>query len=182
MEQKVIGIGVCGSIAIYKICDLTSRLKKAGYIVQIIMTPAAQKLVTPLCFQAISGRHALTDQSVSADDGMDHLIGKHNFDIFLLAPATANTIAKIASGIGDNILTTTILSLKCPVYFAPAMNPDMYNNPITQKNIEILKSIGYIEITPEIGKTACMDEGRGRLASVDILYNTIIGRIDEKHS
>jgi phosphopantothenoylcysteine decarboxylase/phosphopantothenate--cysteine ligase len=175
-QEKGLLLGVCGSIAIYKACEITRYARKKGYNVKVIMTKEATKLITPLCFQALSGNPVYTDIYTLSKDGMEHINLSRFAKVFLIAPITANTISKIANGIADNLLTTTALTVTCPKFFAPAMNPTMYENPIIQENIKKLKQLGFTEITPDEGKMACFDTGKGKLASIETIFEVI-----EKH-
>ena len=168
---KRIVLGVCGGIAAYKSVEIVSRLKKAGASVQVIMTQGATKFVTPLTFREMSGNsvvHTMWDEPKTWN--VEHIAIASWADCFLLAPATANIIGKLAHGIADDMLSTTLLATTAPVIVAPAMNTNMYLNPITQENIEKLRGVGYRFIEPGSGSLACGTSGPGRLPEpVDIV-------------
>ena len=171
MAGKKIVLGVCGGIAAYKAVEIVSRLKKAGASVQVIMTQGATKFVTPLTFRELSGNpvvHTMWDEPKTWN--VEHIAIASWADCFLLAPATANIIGKLAHGIADDMLSTTLLATTAPVILAPAMNTNMYLNPITQQNIEKLRGVGYRFIEPGTGSLACGTSGPGRLPEpVDIV-------------
>ncbi|MBI5359745.1 MAG: phosphopantothenoylcysteine decarboxylase [Planctomycetes bacterium] len=167
-------LGVTGSIACYKAADLASKLVQNGYSVHVVMTAAAQKFIAPLTFQTITCRKVITEmfpQDYEVEEG--HIPLARLCRLILIAPATANIIGKLANGIADDYLTTAVMASKAPVVIAPAMNDVMYNNPVLQKNIKALKSIGYDFIEPEKGRLACGTEGKGRLASVEVIMDRI---------
>lgn len=165
MDNKKIVLGVCGGIAAYKACDLTSRLKKMGANIDVIMTKSATKFVSPLTFQSLSWNKVITDMFEEPKYWeIEHISLAQKADLFVVAPATANVIAKLANGIADDMLTTTILATQAPVIIAPAMNVNMYNNPIVQKNLKQLKNMGYIIVDSEEGRMACGDVGKGKMA------------------
>lgn len=164
LKNKKIVLCVTGGIAVYKAVDLTSKLTQAGAIVKVIMTEAATKFVSPLTFQAISRQTVYTDTFDEKDPAVIAHIDLADWpDFIVVAPATANTISKIANGIGDNMVTTTLLATKEPVYIAPAMNVDMYAHPAIQKNMQALEAFGYRFIEPGEGYLACGYVGKGRL-------------------
>ncbi|NMB08798.1 MAG: bifunctional phosphopantothenoylcysteine decarboxylase/phosphopantothenate--cysteine ligase CoaBC [Tissierellia bacterium] len=171
LKDKNIVLGVSGGIAVYKSVDLVSRLKKQGANVDVIMTEAATKFVTPLTFQTLSLNPVYIDMFGEPKNyDVEHISLAERADLFVIAPATANIIGKIATGIADNLLTTTVMATKSKVIFAPAMNTNMYLNPIVQKNISYLKELGYEFIDPGTGMLACQTYGPGRMAEpVDIL-------------
>ncbi len=162
---KKIVVGVTGSIAAFKVAGWVSTLTKEGADVSVIMTEAGSRFVAPLTFAALSGNPVLTDMFQAEEShAISHIELGQNADLLLIAPATANTIAKLAHGIADDLLATTVLAASCPVLIAPAMNSRMFENPITQRNIRILADAGYIIIDPAYGQMACKTEGPGRLA------------------
>ncbi len=164
LKDKKIIIGVTGSIAAYKVSPLVRLLIKEDAIVQVIMTPAAHDFVTPLTMATLSGQPVLTEPFNPVDgDWTSHVELGLWADLMLIAPATANTLAKMAGGIADNLLLTTYLSAKCPVFFAPAMDLDMYRHPITKQNIEKLQSFGNQLIAPTEGELASGLCGAGRM-------------------
>lgn len=163
LEGKHIVLGVTGGIACYKAVDLVSRLKKRGADVRVVMTDNAREFVTPLSFEAISGNHAYNDQFAERAD-IEHVsLGKWA-DAFVIAPATANIIAKISCGIADDLLSTTALIMGCPSFIAPAMNAAMWRSGVTLENIERLKARGYNVIGPDTGHLACGDDDIGRMS------------------
>ncbi|AAC06944.1 bifunctional phosphopantothenoylcysteine decarboxylase/phosphopantothenate--cysteine ligase CoaBC [Aquifex aeolicus] len=172
-------IGVCGGIASYKVCELVRELKRKGHSVKTILTPFAEKFMSPLTFQTLSGNKAYTDKDWE-EEPLAHINLARWADVFLIAPATANTIAKIANGISDNLLTTTILAYGKPLLVAPAMNTVMYKSPSTQENLKKLKEWGHVIIEPEFGVLACKEVGEGKLASIDRLIDWIYYVSEEK--
>ncbi|MGI6711585.1 MAG: bifunctional phosphopantothenoylcysteine decarboxylase/phosphopantothenate--cysteine ligase CoaBC [Bacillota bacterium] len=173
-ETKVIVVGVTGGIAAYKTAELVSRLVKKGYEIHVIMTKSAQHFVSPLTFRTLSGNPVITD--LFAEPGswnVQHISLAEKADIMAVVPATANIIGKIVNGIADDMLSTTIMAATCPVIIAPAMNVNMYQNPILQRNINKLKNYGYHFVEPGIGHLACGTEGKGRLAEIPIIEEAI---------
>lgn len=165
LRGKNIVLGITGGIAAYKAVEVVSRLKKAGAAVHVIMTEGATKFVTPLTFRELSANPVAVHMWEEPKTwNVEHIALATLADIFLIAPATANIIAKIANGIADDMLSTTVMATKAPVVIAPAMNTNMYLNPITQQNITKLASLGYRFIEPATGMLACGVEGPGRLA------------------
>ncbi len=164
MKKNVV-LGVTGGIACYKSADLVSRLKKKGYEIDVIMTASACEFVQPQTFQTLSSNPVVTDLfSTPKYWEVEHIALAKKADVFVVAPATANVIGKVAGGIADDMLTTTIMATKAPVVFAPAMNTAMYENPIVQENILRLKGKGYRFVEPGAGLLACGDTGKGRMA------------------
>lgn len=168
--MKKILLGISSSISAYKACDLTRLFVKGGYSVTVILTENAQHLVTPLTLETLSGNPVYTDYFSRERREMGHIELKKDASLLLVAPATANIIGKFASGIADDLLSTTFLSVTCPVIIAPAMNPNMYTHRAVQSNIEKLKSWGVTFIEPEKGLVACGDEGYGKLADIERIY------------
>ena len=164
LEGKNVLLGVTGGIAAYKSANLTSMLKKAGAEVDVVMTEAAARFVTPLTFETLS-KNAVTTDLFSREKPweVEHIALAKKAELAIVAPASANTIAKLACGIADNMLTTTLLACKCPVFVAPAMNTAMYENIATQVNLQILRDRGFFIIAPEAGELACGDTGQGRM-------------------
>ena len=166
-ERKKIILGISASIAAYKSCDLINILKKKGYEVICVMTPDAEKLITPLTLETLSGSKVHKDMFELPDKReISHISLAQKADIIVICPATANIIAKLAAGLCDNLLTCTVISSSAPVLIAPAMNDKMYKNKITQKNIQELKKAGYKFIDPIHGHLACGYSGVGHLAEV----------------
>lgn len=164
LKDKSVVVGVCGGIAAYKAVDVVSRLKKLGADIDVIMTKNAQRFVTPLTFRSISHRPVISDMfEEPAEWDIAHISLAKKADLFLIAPATANIIGKLASGIADDMLSTTVLATKAPVLIVPAMNHNMYSNPAVQQNIKKLEALGYIIMEPETGRMAEGSSGKGRL-------------------
>lgn len=175
MTKRII-LAVSGSISAYKAADLTSRLKKKGYDVHVIMTEAAQAFITPLTLQVLSKNPVHTDvMEEKSAERINHIDLGKEADLFIVAPASANTIAKLAHGLADNMLTATALALPSttPKLIAPAMNTKMYENPLTKKNLDTLHDLGYQEILPKSGLLVCGDIGRGALADIDDIIESI---------
>ena len=168
--SKHILLGITGGIAAYKSCELVRLLKKQGHSVSVVMTDSATEFVSPLTFQALTGNPVLSDTySGASNNGMAHINLTREADAFLIAPATANTIAKIANGLADNLLTNLVAARKCPLAVAPAMNVEMWNNPANLRNIEQLVSDGITVFYPNSGEQACGETGTGRMVeAVDL--------------
>ena len=174
MEKKKIILGISGGISAYKSVYIASGLKKKGYDVHVIMTDGASKFVTPLTFETMSGNKVVTDVFDPANETpTEHITLGQSADLVLIAPATGNTIAKLAHGIADNMLTTTMLACTCPVLISPAMNTAMFENPATQANLETLRSRGYEIIEPAEGMLACGVEGKGKMPEPDVLIDYV---------
>ncbi|NLM14107.1 MAG: bifunctional phosphopantothenoylcysteine decarboxylase/phosphopantothenate--cysteine ligase CoaBC [Epulopiscium sp.] len=175
MNKKTVILGVTGGIAAYKACEIASRLIKLNINVQVVMTKSAQEFVRPLVFQSLTNQPVVTDmfERPSTWD-IEHISIAQKADLFLIAPATANIIGKVANGIADDMLSTTIMATKAPVVFAPAMNTAMYQNKIVQKNISFLKELDYYFINPDEGRLACGDVGIGKLADIDRIVENVI--------
>lgn len=164
LKGKKIVLGVTGGIAVYKAVDLVSRLRKQGCEVRVVMTEHAQQFVTPLTFKEISGnRVAVSMWSGNQEFNVEHIALANWADAFVVAPATANIIAKMAYGLADDLLSTTLLAAQAPVIVCPAMNTGMYKNPATQENIAKLAGRGISVMPPAVGKLACGTSGAGRL-------------------
>lgn len=172
-------IGVSSSISIFKSCELLRKFVKEGHQCQVIMTKNATKLISETTFSALSQKAVLVDMFPEDESKINHIYFSQWADCFLIAPATANVIGKIASGIADDFLTTYYLAHRKKVIIAPAMNTFMWENPIVQENIEKLKKRGNIIIEPEEGELACGEEGKGRMAEIDKIYETVISEIYE---
>lgn len=182
LKDKTVVIGVSGGIAVYKVCDVVSRLKKLNANVHIIMTKSATEFVTPLTFQSLSQNYVVNDMFEEPKTwDVEHISLAKKADVFLIAPATANVIGKVANGICDDMLTTTVMATTGKVLIAPAMNTNMYKNPILQRNINILKELGYNFVNPESGRLACGDIGEGKLASPEIIVNTVIDLLNNRY-
>ncbi len=181
LHGKTILVGVSGGIAAYKTCNLVSSLVKSGATVHVMMTENATKFVTPLTFETLSHNRVTVD-TFDRDFTweVEHVALAKKADAVTIAPATANVIAKLACGIADDFLTTTVLACKCPILFAPAMNTAMLDNPVTQANIKKLQDRGMTAIFGGCGRLACGDTGRGRMAEPDDLLNAVISLFDSK--
>lgn len=174
LTGKTIVLGVTGSIAVYKAADLASQLTKAGARVEVIMTDAATEFITPLTFRTITGRPVVTKMfELASEYSVEHVALADAADMVVIAPATANTIAKLAAGIADNMLTCTVLATRAPVIVAPAMDATMWENPITQDNIAKLKARKFTIVGPESGRLASGKIGVGRFIDVNQLIGTI---------
>lgn len=181
LSGKTIILGVTGGIAVYKAADLVSKLKKQNAEVEVIMTEASQEFVNPLTFQTMSNNPVHLNMFNKIDHfDVEHIALAQKADIILIAPATANTISKIANGIGDNLLTTVIMASDAKIIFAPAMNTSMYNNPIVQGNINKLKELDYEFIDPGIGVLACGDYGAGKMAEPLDIVDYIVKSFQKK--
>ncbi len=174
LKNKVVVVGVTGSIAAYKSAQLVSDLVKEGCEVHVIMTKNALNFINPITFETLTGRKCLVDTfDRNFEYSVTHVSLSQKADIFMIAPASANIIGKIANGIADDMLSTMVMAAKCPVLIAPAMNKYMFMNSIVQENIEKLKRHGYKIISPAVGRLACNDTGIGKLPDVDILIEHI---------
>lgn len=179
MKNKCIVVGVTAGIAVYKICQLVSSLKKQGNEVHVIMTKEAEKFVTPLTFQTLSSQKVITDMfTVDYTPDVHHISLAKKADLFVVAPATANIIAKIAHGIADDMLTTTFLASTCPKMIVPAMNTNMLNNPITQDNIATCQKYGMHIMCSGAGYLACGDVGAGRLPEPEEIEDAITSLVE----
>src|SRR5262249_19722061 len=172
-QQKVV-LGVTGGIACYKAVELVRLLVRDDFAVQVIMTRGAMEFVTPLTFQTLSGRpFASKTFNLTQESEIGHINLADSADLFVIAPATANILGKIAAGIADDLLTTVLLATQAPVLIAPAMNIHMYENPLVQENIRKLRRVGYHFIEPAEGYLACGYEGKGRLPEPEKIFETI---------
>jgi phosphopantothenoylcysteine decarboxylase/phosphopantothenate--cysteine ligase len=164
LKGKKIVLGVTGGIAVYKAVDLVSRLRKQGCEVRVVMTEHAQEFVTPLTFKEISGNQvAVSMWSSNQEFNVEHIALANWADLFVVAPATANILAKMAHGLADDLLSTTLLAAQAPIMVCPAMNTGMYEHPATQENLELLRKRGVVVMRPAVGKLACGTSGAGRL-------------------
>ena len=182
LKGKTILIGVTGSIAAYKAADLASRLVKQHAQVHVIMTENAAKFISPITFETLTNRKCITDtfdRNYPADHPVEveHIALAKKADLVIVAPATANIIAKMAYGIADDMLSTTLLACTCPVLVSPAMNTRMYEHPATQANLAVLKDRGVKIIEPSSGHLACGDEGKGKLPEPALLVDCILAEI-----
>ena len=175
LDGKNIVIGITGGIAAYKSCELVRLFIKAGANVQVIMTDSAQKFVTPLTFETLSKNRII--KSMFDDPHtfeIEHISLSESCDISVVAPATANIIAKYSAGICDDFLSTFLISSDLPLLFAPAMNTKMWENPITRRNLETIKNVGAHIIEPESGELACDTSGKGRMAEPDKIFIKVV--------
>ena len=172
LTGKKIVVGVTGGIAAYKACELVSRLKKRGAQVRVVLTEHACQFVQPLTFETLSGNPAYTD-SFDRKYEIGHVALAKWADLLLIAPATANCMAKMACGIADDLLSTTCLAVRCPVLVAPAMNSAMWRNPATQANLELLRSRGLRFVGPEAGRLACGDDDVGRMSEPEQIVEAV---------
>ena len=182
MTKRII-LAVSGSISAYKAADLTSRLKKKGYDVHVIMTEAAQAFITPLTLQVLSKNPVHTDvMEEKSAERINHIDLGKEADLFIVAPASANTIAKLAYGFADNMVTSTALALpkNIPKLLAPAMNTKMFTHPATQTNLKTLESYGYEIISPKESLLACGDFGSGALSDLEIIIERIKETLNEQ--
>ena len=174
LKHKVVVVGVTGSIAAYKSAQLVSDLVKEGCEVHVIMTENAVNFINPITFETLTGRKCLVDTfDRNFEYSVTHVSLSQKADVFMIAPASANIIGKIANGIADDMLSTMVMAAKCPVLIAPAMNKYMFMNTIVQENIEKLKRHDYRIISPAVGRLACNDTGVGKLPDVDVLIEHI---------
>ncbi len=177
-DKKCVVVGVSGGVAVYKALDVISRLRKKDVEVHVIMTKSATEFVTPLSFQSLSQNMVITDMFAEPKAWeIQHISLAKKADLMLIVPATANIIGKVANGIADDMLSTTIMATKAPVVFCPAMNTNMYENPIVQRNINLLKELGYEFIEPASGRLACGDEGKGKLQDTEIIAEETLRRV-----
>ncbi len=174
LQGKTIVLGVSGGIAVYKAVELLRLLTKAGADVHVIMTNNAQEFVTPLTFQTLSGNRVNTELfNLYQEQEIGHISLADRADLFVLAPATANLIGKIAHGLADDLLTTTVMATKAPVLIVPAMNTNMYENPIYQRNEKYLAEHGYHILDPADGALACGWNGKGKLPAPESIFSTV---------
>ena len=179
LKGKTVVLGVCGGIAAYKAVDVVSRLVKLGATVHVIMTAAAVQFVTPLTFREISGQPVYTTMWEEPKLwNVEHIALARRADLFVIAPATANMIAKIANGIADDFLSTTVMATPAPVLLAPAMNTEMFQSAATQANLKTLESRGFKIMTPASGMLACGTEGIGRLPEPEAIVERITAHFE----
>lgn len=168
-------VAVCGGIAAYKVCSVVSDLIQHGAGVRVAMTRAARRFVTPLTFQALTGRQVFTSMwREPGYHGQQHIQLTETADLMLVAPATASILAKAACGLADDLVSTMILSAACPVLFAPSMNTRMLEHPAVQQNLERLRALGHGFIEPDEGWLACRTEGKGRLAEAETVVKQVV--------
>ena len=178
LAGKRIVVGVGGGIACYKVCDVVSKLAQAGAEVTVAMTPAAHKFVTPLTFEALSGRPVHTDVWHGVDPADTQHIGlTENADLLLIAPATMHLLAKCALGLCDDLVSLLFAAAACPVLLAPSMNSRMWENPATRTNVELLKQGGHRFVGPTAGWLACRNVGSGRLAEATQIIEAVANAV-----
>ena len=178
LQGKTVVIGVTGGIAAYKIASLASMLKKQHANVRVIMTENATNFITPTTFESLTGTKCLVDTfDRNFEFQVEHVSLAKQADVFMIAPATANVIAKVAHGLADDMLTTTFLACRKPKYIVPAMNTQMYENPITQDNLELCRKYGMHVIEPASGYLACGDTGAGKMPEPELLFQYLIQEI-----
>jgi len=173
LNDKTIVLGVSGSIAAYKAAYLASRLTQEGARVDVIMTEAATRLVTPLTFRSLTDRPVVTSMWQASERGMGHITLADSAQVVVVAPATANVIARLAAGIADDMLTATVLATRAPVIIAPAMHANMFTNPVTRDNLARLRGRGFNIVGPEHGRLASGDSGKGRLVEIEQIIDAI---------
>jgi phosphopantothenoylcysteine decarboxylase/phosphopantothenate--cysteine ligase len=174
LDGKTIVLGLSGGIACYKAAELVRLLTRGGAAVRVMMTTAAHQFITPLTLQTLSGHPVATDTfDLTQESQIGHIQLADCADVVVIAPATANVIGKIAAGLGDDLLTTVLLATRAPVLLAPAMNVNMWENPIVQSNLDRLRANGFRIIEPSEGFLACGWEGKGRLAEPDVIIAEI---------
>jgi len=181
VKDKTVVLGVTGSIAAYKAAELASKLTQAGAKVDVVMTTCATEFVTPLTFRSITHRPVATDMFANPDEyDIEHIALAERAEVVVIAPATANIMAKLAAGIADDMLCCTVLATKAPVVLAPAMNVHMWENAITQENLTKLRNRGFKIVEPGYGALACGETGKGRLADVEDILAAIRRILDRK--
>ena len=179
--MKHIVLGVTGSIAAYKACDLVSQLSKIKDIeIDVIMTKAACEFITPLTFESLLHKKVYLDPFISLDGQINHITLAQKADLMVMVPASANSIAKVVNGLANDLLSDTWLAATCPKMIFPAMNTNMYENPITKHNIELAESYGISVIEPTVGHLACGQNGKGKLVAVDEIVEVILAALEEK--
>ena len=183
LNEREIIVAVCGGIAAYKIADVVSKLVQLGAGVTVCMTADAQKFVTPLTFEALSGRRVHTDTfSLIESSDPQHIALTERADLMLVAPATNNIIAKVAHGLCDDLVSLMVCAAACPVVFAPAMNNRMWEHPVAKENVAKLEGLGYRFIGPDAGWLACRNVGPGRLSEPQKIVEEVTGMLTEQGS
>ena len=182
LKGKTVLLGVAGGIAAYKAAALASALVKQHAAVEVVMTANATQFVTPLTFEQLTGRRTMVDTfDRNFSHQVEHISLAERTDLVIIAPATANICAKLAHGLADDMLTTTVLACKCPKLIAPAMNTNMYENPVTQDNLQLLRKYGWQVITPASGRLACGAVGAGKLPEPEELVQYVLREIAMPH-
>jgi len=175
LKGREVVVAVCGGIAAYKVADVVSKLVQAGAGVTVCMTAEAQRFITPLTFEALSGRKVRTGTFDLVDTSDPQHIGlTERADLMLVAPATNNVIAKVATGLCDDLVSLMICAAACPVVFAPAMNNRMWDHPVAQENVAKLRALGYRFIGPDAGWLACRNVGAGRLSEPQKIIDEVV--------
>ena len=175
LKNKTVLLGVTGSIAAYKAATLASMLVKAGANVEVIMTKNACNFINPITFESLTGNKCIVDTfDRNFKYEVEHISLANAADLAVIAPASANVIGKLASGIADDMLTTTLMACKCKILIASAMNTNMYENPVLQRNLDTLKEYGYEEIEPLSGRLACGTTGKGKMQEPEIIFEYIL--------
>lgn len=181
LQGRRIVLGVCGSIAAYRACEVARELMHRGAQVEVVLTAHAARLVTPATFAALTGRPATVDVFEEPEPGrITHIQLAQEADLVLIAPATAHTLARLAHGLADDMLTTLVLATEAPLLIAPAMNPKMWSHPATQANCAILRERGVELIEPGYGMMACGEEGWGKIADTEVILEAVIRRLNPK--
>ncbi len=176
-------LGVCGSIAAYRACDIARELMRAGHDVQVVLTHSASRLIAPATFEALTGKPVVVDVFHEPERGqIAHIRLAQQADLVLIAPATAHTLARLALGLADDMLTTLALVTRAPILAAPAMNPAMWSHPATQSHVQTLQARGVEFIEPTYGLMACGDEGWGKLAETPVIVQAVLNRLKRKES
>ena len=169
INKKII-LGVTGSISAYKAAELIRLLRKSNFFVQVIMTQSAKEFISPITLQALSGNPVLENMwEPSEGNGMEHINLSRTAELIVIAPASANFMAKLANGMADDLLSNLCLARNCPLLIAPAMNVEMWNNPATQRNLKLLEKDGVLLSGPDMGEQACGEYGLGRLVELEDL-------------
>ena len=182
-----VALGVSGGVAAYKAAELVRKLQQEGIDVQVVMTASAQEFITPLTFAALTGQKVITEMfgnesaGANVESAIEHIAVAQRIDLLIVAPATANVIAKMARGIADDFLTTLYLATTAPVVVAPAMNVNMWEHPATRENVETLRARGVQVVPPEEGYLACGMTGAGRLTSVETIVDAVRSRLGIEH-
>ncbi|HYF48923.1 MAG TPA: flavoprotein [Planctomycetota bacterium] len=180
LKGKRILLGVSGGIAAYKSCDLASRLVKEGAVVTAILTKGARKFVTPYAFEALTGQPCLTrlfQRIAPGENPYPHIEPAREANLAVIAPATADLMAKLAHGLADELLPTLMLTVHCPVVICPSMNVQMWQHPATQANVKTLRSYGHTFVGPDSGSLACGDTGAGRMSEPAVIVDAIVDRL-----
>ena len=178
LKGREVIVAVCGGIAAYKVADVVSKLVQGGAGVTVVMTKEAQKFITPLTFEALSGRKVRTDTFELADSSDPQHIGlTERADLMVVAPATNNVLAKVAHGLCDDLVSLMICAAACPVVFCPAMNSRMWEHPVAKENVAKLGSLGYRFIGPEEGWLACRNVGAGRMSEAEKIVGEVTGML-----